>query len=126
MEHWYNGPKTPLTHSMAGQIIIITGGSRGIGWEAAKDLLKQGAKIIFGNRTIKNTEEKNWEEGILHATCNDLLQQNNLHLKDVMPTFRLILFGETNGPDIIKSISILGEDETKIRIGLFKEKYLNL
>ena len=58
MEHWYNGPKTPLTHSMAGQIIIITGGSRGIGWEAAKDLLKQGAKIIFGNRTIKNTEEK--------------------------------------------------------------------
>ena len=36
-------------------IIIITGGSRGIGWEAAKDLLKQGAKIIFGNRTIKNT-----------------------------------------------------------------------
>jgi len=58
MEHWYNGPKTPLTHSMAGQIIVITGGSRGIGWEAAKDLLKQGAKIIFGNRTIKNTEEK--------------------------------------------------------------------
>ena len=73
---------------------------------------------------IKSSEEKNWEEGILHATCNDLLQQNNLHLKDVMPTFRLILFGETNGPDIIKSIVILGKEETKIRIGLFNKKYL--
>ena len=73
---------------------------------------------------IESSEEKSWEEGILHATCNDLLQQNNLHLKDVMPTFRLILFGETNGPDIIKSIVILGKEETKIRIWLFKKKYL--
>ena len=40
---------------------------------------------------------------------------------DVMPTFRLILFGTTNGPDIIKSIIILGLDETNNRIQYFKQ-----
>jgi NAD(P)-dependent dehydrogenase (short-subunit alcohol dehydrogenase family) len=48
--NWYNGPLTELTHSMQGQTIIITGGSRGIGLETTKDLLRQGATVIIASR----------------------------------------------------------------------------
>lgn len=67
---WYtNSPKTDLAHSMEGINIIITGGSRGIGWECAKELAHYGAKIILGCRDqtqalqsinkISNNEERN-------------------------------------------------------------------
>ena len=48
--NWFNGPLTDLTHSMNGKTIIITGGSRGIGLETTKDLLRQGATVIIACR----------------------------------------------------------------------------
>ena len=48
--NWFNGPLTELTHSMKDKIIIITGGSRGIGLETTKDLLRQGATVIIASR----------------------------------------------------------------------------
>ena len=50
ISNWYNGPLTDLTHSMKDKIIVITGASRGIGLETAKDLLRQGATVIMGCR----------------------------------------------------------------------------
>lgn len=50
IRNYYNGPLTNLTHSMNDKIVVITGGSRGIGFETAKDLLKQGAKVKIGCR----------------------------------------------------------------------------
>jgi len=44
---WGNGPATTLTHSMKDKIIVITGGTRGIGLETTKDLLRQGATVII-------------------------------------------------------------------------------
>ena len=48
--NWFNGPQTDLTHSMKDKTIIITGGSRGIGLETTKDLLRQGATVIIACR----------------------------------------------------------------------------
>ena len=66
--NWYNGPLTDLTHSMKDKIVIITGGSRGIGLETTKDLLRQGATVIIASRnadqankaieTIQNDSQK--------------------------------------------------------------------
>jgi len=50
ISNWFNGPLTNLTHSMKNKIVIITGGSRGIGFETAKDLLRQGATVIIASR----------------------------------------------------------------------------
>lgn len=49
---WYNGPLTKLTCSMKDKIVVITGATRGIGFETAKDLLINGAKVIIGSRDI--------------------------------------------------------------------------
>ena len=53
MDKWYNGPLTPLVHEMKNKIIIITGDSRGIGFETAKSLLKNGATVILASRKEK-------------------------------------------------------------------------
>ena len=71
-------------------------------------------------------KEKPLEFELLHDFLKETLEKNNLKMVDVMPTFRLILFGTTNGPDIIKSIIILGLDETLNRINYFKNNLKNL
>ena len=37
--------------TLSGQTIVMTGGSRGLGFEAAVELAKKGAKLILGCRT---------------------------------------------------------------------------
>ena len=71
-------------------------------------------------------KEKPLEFEVLHDFLKETLEKDNLKMVDVMPTFRLILFGTTNGPDIIKSIIILGFDETLNRINYFKNNLKNL
>ena len=50
ISNWFNGPLTDLTHSMNNKVIVITGGSRGIGLETTLDLLRQGATVIIASR----------------------------------------------------------------------------
>lgn len=65
--------------------------------------------------------DKKFEYSVLHDFLNEKLEKDNLKMVDVMPTFRLILFGEVNGPDVVKSILILGIEETNKRICNFKK-----
>lgn len=41
-----------------GKVFVITGGNRGIGWEAVKKLLPLGAHVILGVRRPEETKEK--------------------------------------------------------------------
>ena len=79
-----NSPITDLTHSMKDKIIIITGGSRGIGFETTKDLLRQGATVILGcrdkiqaNKAI-NTIENNSHKSKCHFMHLDLTDYENI------------------------------------------------
>ena len=47
ISYWFNGPKTCLNKDLSGKIILITGGSNGIGWEITKELLYNKAKVII-------------------------------------------------------------------------------
>ena len=57
LANWGNGPRTKLTHSMNDKVVVITGGSRGVGFETTKDLLRQGTKVITGIRNIEQAKK---------------------------------------------------------------------
>ena len=52
---FFNGPSYSVSKDMKGKLIIITGASSGIGKEAAFDLLRKSAKVIFACRDEKKT-----------------------------------------------------------------------
>jgi NAD(P)-dependent dehydrogenase (short-subunit alcohol dehydrogenase family) len=68
LRKYLNSPRTNLNPNLKGKIAIVTGSNTGIGREAAYDLLRKGAKVIFAcrdeNKTreainaIKNTDER--------------------------------------------------------------------
>ena len=69
ISNWGNGPLTELTHSMKDKIVVITGGSRGIGLETTKDLLRQGATVIMGCRdSIQANKAINTIENLTHKS----------------------------------------------------------
>lgn len=84
-------------------------------------------KISFSVKWIENfihlIKDKPLESEYLHVYLKELLQKDNLKFVDVMPTFRLIIFGDVNGPDVIKTILILGLEEITSRIDNFKKFY---
>ena len=69
ISNWGNGPATELTHSMKDKIVVITGGSRGIGLETTKDLLRQGATVIMGCRNDAQAKQAiNSIENLTHKS----------------------------------------------------------
>ena len=66
IKKWANGPLNPIKKDLTGKLIIITGSSDGIELEAAKDLLKSNATVIFACRN------KNKTEGIINTFPENL------------------------------------------------------
>ena len=56
IKKWANGPLNPIKKDLTGKLVVITGSSDGIGLEAAKDLLKSNATVIFACRSKSKTE----------------------------------------------------------------------
>jgi len=58
--------------SQAGKNLVITGGNRGLGYEAVKKLIKSGFHVILGVRRPKELHEKLTEENITEGTFEAL------------------------------------------------------
>ena len=84
------------------------------------DNTKVNDALVWIRNFIISTENMDWTYSSLHDVLNEDLKQKGLKMVDVMPTFRLILFGSTNGPDIIKSMIILGKEKVKCRISKYE------
>ena len=80
--------------------------------------------IDFISNFLEDINTKPWDFKSLHDILKLKLEKNNLTFKEIMPVFRLAIFGDINGPDIIKSIIILGKNETNKRFIKFKESIL--
>jgi NAD(P)-dependent dehydrogenase (short-subunit alcohol dehydrogenase family) len=52
-----NSPKSPIKSNMTGKIVIVTGANSGIGYETSKELLQQGARVIFASRNKELTQD---------------------------------------------------------------------
>ena len=83
IKKWANGPLNPIKKDLTGKLIIITGSSDGIGLEAAKDLLKSNATVIFACRN------KNKTEGIIN-TFPENLKKNAIFMQLDLVSFKSI------------------------------------
>ena len=85
---------------------------------------KINVAIHFISNFLEDINIKPWDFKSLHDILKLKLEKNNLTFKEIMPVFRLAIFGEINGPDVIKSIIILGKNETNKRFIEFKKSIL--
>ena len=83
IKKWANGPLNPIKKDLTGKLVIVTGSSDGIGLEAAKDLLKSNATVIFACRSKSKTE------GIIN-TFPEILKKNSIFLPLDLESFKSI------------------------------------
>ncbi|MFT4967699.1 MAG: glutamyl-tRNA synthetase [Candidatus Deianiraeaceae bacterium] len=56
----------------------------------------------------------------LHGEFKEFLQKNNLKFKDIGPTFRMMLIGEGSSIGIFEIVNVLGFEEAKVRVLLWR------
>ena len=83
IKKWANGPLNPIKKDLTGKLVVITGSSDGIGLEAAKDLLKSNATVIFACRNKSKTE------GIIN-TFPENLKKNSIFIQLDLESFKSI------------------------------------
>ncbi|VVC98775.1 unnamed protein product [Leptidea sinapis] len=64
--------------TLVGKVVLITGGASGIGYEAAKNLAKRGARIILASRNV--TKLIRARDSIEHITGNSNITYRRLDL----------------------------------------------
>lgn len=95
----------------------------------APEKLEQNEKFInatsinFAKEFLEAVDNVNFVFETVHDLMNTLLENKNLKYKDVMPFFRIALFGSSNGPDVIKSMMILGKEESFKRVNTLLKTY---
>ncbi|GBP54354.1 hypothetical protein EVAR_50766_1 [Eumeta japonica] len=73
---------------LTGKVVIITGGSFGVGYKAAKDLAARGAKVILGCRDLD--KGRNAQEAIIKVTGNKNVAYRKLDLASLESVRRFV------------------------------------
>ena len=70
-----------MSESLNGYVSLITGGSSGLGFEMAKQLLSQGASVIIaarGGKKLDNAKEMLSAFGDVHAVAMDVTDEGSV------------------------------------------------
>ena len=70
-----------MAENLNGYVVLITGGSSGMGFEMAKQLLTQGATVIItarGGAKLDNARERLAEFGDVHAIAMDVMSEGSI------------------------------------------------
>ena len=78
---YFSGGRCTSTNRLDGKVAIITGSNTGIGYEAALDFAKRGARIIMACRDLKKAEEA--ANKIKLITGNNKIEVESLDLADL-------------------------------------------
>lgn len=85
LKWWFAGSKTNLTRDLSGSVVIVTGSSAGIGKVTAKELLKNGATVVYACRS----ESKALKE--IECFGNSSLIQRALFIKLDLGSFDSVI-----------------------------------
>lgn len=55
---YFGGPSCPSEATIINKVVVITGGSSGIGLQVVAELLKRGGRIIIGARDVESAQEE--------------------------------------------------------------------
>lgn len=96
-----------------GKTVLITGGSKGIGYETAKDLARRGAKVIIASRSKEDNEVA--VRSIIEATGNTKVRFENLDLSSFDSIRKLVarIEAEEERLDILINNAALALDAKK-------------
>jgi gluconate 5-dehydrogenase len=70
-----------MAENLKGYVALITGGSSGMGFEMAKQLLSQGATVIIsarGSRKLEDSRARLAESGDVHAISMDVMSEESV------------------------------------------------
>ena len=66
---------------MKGKTVVVTGGNSGIGFETARNLAEQGARVLIASRNVQKADIA--VEQIIKSTGNDQVERSFLELSDL-------------------------------------------
>ena len=67
--------------------VVVTGGSKGIGWETVKVFAQNGYKVVSGSRTLKNDIPYDLQDKIQQVIIDVRIKDNHLKLIDKAMNF---------------------------------------
>ena len=84
--------------------------------DKARSLLTPEAKALLSNLATALTEENDWREKQMEEAVRRFAESQGVKLGQVAQPLRVALTGSTASPGIFEVLSVLGPDETRLRL----------
>ena len=82
---------------------------------AAKSRTPIEYKTVF-TEFVNKMDSIDWIPESIHKLIGDICTEKDIKMGKIMPALRVALTGGVPGPDLMTTASILGKEETKVRI----------